>query len=171
MEISSFTGLHGTGHGFHVICPNFTGLVYTGSAFKKNAPDGIGIANVSTGSVLTAKSFSKLYGITGLSRIPWNPAGFSQRENPEESSGSNAVCYLVFRSTFAHISHLFRLRRPPGGPPGAHPGRAPGACPRGPPGAPAAGFRRATRAAGVLNRRRTTSECHGCNYLTGLLDR
>ena len=44
----------------------------------------IAIANFSTGSVWTGTGFSKIHVITGLSRIPWNPAGFSQREKSRE---------------------------------------------------------------------------------------
>ena len=48
--------------------------------------DGIGIVNISTGSVWTWTGFSKLHGITGRSRIPWNPAGFSPREKSRGKS-------------------------------------------------------------------------------------
>ena len=47
---------------------------------NKKAWDGVGIANISTGSVWAGTGFSKFHGITGLFRIQWNPAGFSQRE-------------------------------------------------------------------------------------------
>ena len=40
----------------------------------------------STRSVSAGTGFSKFHGITGLSRIPWNPAGFSQREKSRGKS-------------------------------------------------------------------------------------
>ena len=71
-ETSNFTGLHGTGHGFHWDLPKFHGT----------SLHGIGISKKNTGrdrdrehfhgiSLDGMTGFAKFHGITGLSRIPY----------------------------------------------------------------------------------------------------
>ena len=68
-EMSNFTGLHGTGHGFHGICPNFTGLHGTGHGFHGICPNFTGLHGTGhgfhgvcpncTGLVCTGSGFRK----------------------------------------------------------------------------------------------------------------
>ena len=92
-EISNFTGLHGTLHGFHGIYPNFTELVYTGSGFFLK----------STGRDRDREHF---HGISldgnGIFKFPRDhgivptPAGCHNGKNPEEIPENNEVGWHLF---------------------------------------------------------------------------
>ena len=99
-EISNFTGMHGTGLGFHGIFPIFTGLVCTGSGSRIFSRDQFGRG--------LERDFQNSTGSRDYPVSRGIPRAFHNGKNPEESPG---IFPDVFNpcTTAKHVPHSFQV--------------------------------------------------------------
>ena len=112
-EKSIFTGLHGTGHEFHGVCPNFTGgLVCTGSRFKKNIGTGSGSRTSSRDISLDKNGILNIPRGHGIIPYPVESRGvFTTGKLPRKADNTVMVLFIYSRSTFTFDTQYFILCR------------------------------------------------------------